>query len=48
MEIRYDKFSIAALKAIDENLDIVEIANMAETPKFNRYLNLDEIQNYFE
>lgn len=48
VEIRYDKFSIAALKAIDENLDIVEIANMAETPKFNRYLNLDEIQNYFE
>lgn len=47
VEIHYDEFSVAALKAIDKNLDIVKIANMAECPEFNRYLSLNEIQNYF-
>lgn len=45
IEIRYDLFSIAALKTIEKHLDINKIINMAEEIKFNSYLNIEEIKS---
>lgn len=47
VEIKLEDFSLAALDTIEKYLDIDKIIQMAAIPKFNRYLSLKEIKNYF-
>lgn len=47
IEIRYDLFSLAALKTVEKNLDIDKIADMACEIDFKCYLSFDKIKEKF-
>ena len=47
VEIKYDLFSLEALKSVKNNVDLLKIVEMSGKPHFDKYLSFNEIKDYF-
>lgn len=48
VEIKYDVFSLSALKMVEDNLNLLDIVKMSSKPSFNNYLGFDDIKSFFK